>query len=96
MSGTKRRNRESLRMARDGDNKNITLEEWRIENVKHLEIMRGDSYVISLINFGNGKLKFVMIDPRDLDILDRNRIHAKILGPQEISDMKKWLAINFL
>lgn len=74
----------------------LTLEEWRIENVKHFDIFRGESYVLSLINFGNGQLKVVMIDPRELDLLDKDRIHAKILESHEVSDMKKWLAINFM
>jgi len=80
----------------DGSKKILTLEEWRIQKAKHFDIIRGESYELSLINFGNGQLKVEMIDPRDLDLLDKDRIHAKILETHEISDMKKWLAINFL
>jgi len=38
----------------------------------------------------------LMEDPRDLDILDKDRYHAVLLNTEKTSELKKWIVNNVL
>jgi len=54
-------------------------------NIKPVVIERGESYVFRAEYFDGSGCKITLFDPRDLDLLDKDRIHAVILNQAEMS-----------
>lgn len=65
--------------------------------VKPFEYPDGESYVLQAEDFGAKQgIKLTLTDPRDLDLLDKDRIHAVLLPPEAVSMLRRWLATNTL
>jgi len=63
--------------------------------IKPFEVMNGESYVFRAEDFGDEGCKITLTDPRDLDMLDKDRHHAVILNKAELSSFRRWLADKF-
>jgi len=64
----------------------------RTKRLKPIELTRGEGYVFKAEDFGDSGCKITLIDPRDLDMLDRDRYHAVILEQGELSMLRRWLS----
>ncbi len=58
------------------------------------EVRKGEGYEFRAIDFGAEGTKIELFDPRDLDLLDRDRIHAVILSPRTVRELLQWMRIN--
>jgi hypothetical protein len=58
---------------------------------RKLEVVNGDGYLFRAIDFGCKGVKIELYDPRELDLLDRDRLHAVILTPQKIRELFLWI-----
>ena len=61
------------------------------DTIKPFEVSNGESYIFRTEDFGDAGCKVTLIDPRDLDILDRDRYHAVVLGIDELTILKRWI-----
>ena len=54
---------------------------------RQLVVRNGEGYLFRAIDFGIEGLKIELYDPRDLDLLDKDRIHAVILKPAVVREL---------
>lgn len=85
-----------MSMDRDGEKLGTALSKWREEHFAGFAVINGDSYILRIFNHGEGNLMLLMEDPRDLDILDKDRYHAVLLNTEKTSELKKWIVNNVL
>ena len=55
----------------------------------------GDSYQFRAIDYGAEGLKIELYDPRDLDMLDRDILHAVILKPNVVRELLIFMRMNW-
>ena len=58
-------------------------------------IHNGEGYLFRAIDFGIEGVKIELYDPRDIDILDRDRLHAVILKPRAVRELLIFMRINW-
>ena len=54
---------------------------------RQLVVHNGEGYLFRAIDLGIEGLKVELYDPRDLDLLDKDRIHAVILKPSVVREL---------
>ena len=54
---------------------------------RQMTVSNGEGYLFRAIDFGIEGLKIELYDPRDLDLLDKDRIHAVILKPAVVREL---------
>ena len=54
---------------------------------RQMTVSNGEGYLFRAIDFGIEGLKVELYDPRDLDQLDRDRLHAVILKPKDVRNL---------
>ena len=54
-------------------------------------VSNGESYVFRALDYGGEGIKIELYDPRELDILDKDRLHAVILKPIKVRELFKWI-----
>ncbi|KKM96919.1 hypothetical protein LCGC14_1173290 [marine sediment metagenome] len=59
-------------------------------------VRNGESYELRVVDFGAGGLKIELFDPRELDLLDSDRIHAVLITPRNTRDLLQWMCINMI
>lgn len=57
-------------------------------------VSKGDSYEFRAVDFGADGFKIELYDPRELDLLDNDRLHAVILTPYQTRELLQWMRIN--
>jgi len=55
---------------------------------------KGEGYIFRAIDFGDFGLKVELVDPRDLDLLDKDRIHAVLIDKSTAGELRRWLNQN--
>ena len=64
--------------------------------IKPFEVKNGEGYAFRAEDFGDEGCKIILSDPRDLDLLDKDRHHAVILSRAELSVFRRWLSEKFI
>ncbi|MBN1807204.1 MAG: hypothetical protein JW837_18300 [Sedimentisphaerales bacterium] len=59
--------------------------------VRKFEVVNGDSYQLRALDFGIKGVKIELYDPRELDLLEEDRLHAVILTPQKARELFLWI-----
>lgn len=54
-------------------------------------VSNGEGYEFRAIDFGPEGVKLELYDSRELDLLDRDRLHAVILTPVKIRELFMWI-----
>jgi hypothetical protein len=54
-------------------------------------VRNGESYLFRALDYGGEGLKIELYDPRELDILDKDRLHAVILTPRKVRELFMWI-----
>ena len=62
---------------------------------RQLVVHNGEGYLFRAIDFGIEGLKVELYDPRDLDLLDKDRIHAVILKPKVVRELLIFMRMNW-
>ena len=58
-------------------------------------IPNGEGYLFRAVDYGSEGLKIELYDPRNIDILDRDRLHAVILKPRVVRELLIFMRINW-
>ena len=59
---------------------------------RKFEVINGEGYEFHALDFGGDGVKIELYDPRDIDMLECQRIHAVILKPHNVRDLFMWIA----
>lgn len=59
-------------------------------------VRNGESYEFRAVDYGAEGFKIELFDPRELDLLDRDRLHAVILAPHVTRALLQWMRINMI
>ena len=62
---------------------------------RQMTVSNGEGYLFRAIDFGIEGLKVELYDPRDLDLLDKDRIHAVILKPSVVRELLIFMRMNW-
>lgn len=63
----------------------------KLIETKPFIITHGEGYVFKAEHLGIETCKITLIDPRDLDLLDKDRHHAVLLNLGQMSILSRWL-----
>lgn len=58
---------------------------------RRFTVMNGEGYLFRAIDFGGEGVKIELYDSREIDLLDKDRLHAVILTPTKIRELTKWI-----
>lgn len=58
---------------------------------RRFTVMNGEGYEFQAIDFGGEGVKIELYDPRDIDLLDKDRLHAVILSPRKLRELTSWI-----
>ena len=62
---------------------------------RQLVVHNGEGYRFRAVDYGAEGLKVELYDPRDLDLLDKDRIHAVILKPKVVRELLIFMRMNW-
>lgn len=62
---------------------------------RDFKVHNGEGYLFRAIDFGGLGIKIELYDPRELDLLDRDRLHAVILTPKVVRELFVWMRLNW-
>ena len=62
---------------------------------RQMTVSNGEGYLFRAIDLGIEGLKVELYDPRDLDLLDKDRIHAVILKPSVVRELLIFMRMNW-
>ena len=54
-------------------------------------VRNGESYLFRALDYGGEGLKIELFDSRELDLLDKDRLHAVILTPSKVRELFMWI-----
>ena len=62
---------------------------------RQMTVSNGEGYLFRAVDYGIEGLKIELYDPRDLDLLDKDRIHAVILEPKVVRKLLIFMRMNW-